>query len=354
MKRLTLLTACLLLTILVLAQPVIVVKRNDAQSLLDAIREANERNAAVDAERLYILIPDGYYDLGQTALTRISGHNVAVVGQSMQGTVIRNAPDVKNESISNTAVFQNRGTCNYLQDLTLKNELDYYHAGEDGRGVCLQDKGHRTICNRVRMLSYQDTYYSDNEQCQHYMQDSEIHGTIDFICGAGDVWFERCRIVTERRHLDGTGRTIITAPRTSKTPWGYVFRYCTIENDASVFHYGRAWHTNPRNVWLYTTLLAPEKLLPQRFDPQGMKPSVIYFKEFGTMDAAGRDITPRSNKVTFTLRDNSNACELETILTKEEAQQYTLERVFGDWQPAEQLKRIEKTAAKLKKEHQLN
>jgi exonuclease VII small subunit len=72
------------------------------------------------------------------------------------------------------------------------------------------------------------------------------------------------------------------------------------------------------------------------------------------MDAAGRDITPRSNKVTFTLRDNSNACELETILTKEEAQQYTLERVFGDWQPAEQLKRIEKTAAKLKKQHQQN
>ena len=111
MKRLTLLTACLLLTILVLAQPVIVVKRNDAQSLLDAIREANERNAAVDAERLYILIPDGYYDLGQTALTRISGHNVAVVGQSMQGTVIRNAPDVKNESISNTAVFQYLSYC---------------------------------------------------------------------------------------------------------------------------------------------------------------------------------------------------------------------------------------------------
>ena len=354
MKRPLVILVCMLMTLCSYAQRVIFVDKDNVQSLLNAIHEANQMNEALDAERVFILIPDGYYDLGETTLTRISGNNIAMIGQSMEGTIIRNAPDKKIEGISRTAVFQNRGVNNYYQDLTLENDLDYYNAGDDGRAVCLQDKGSRTICNRVRMLSYQDTYYSDNEKCQNYFQDSEIHGTIDFICGAGDVWFEGCLIVTEKRTPDGSGRNIIMAPRTSKTPWGYVFNRCTIKNDVSVFHYGRSWHTNPRCVWLYTTLLTPEKLLPTRFDPEGMKISSNYFKEYGTMDAQGHDITPESNVVTFTLRDHTQPFVAETIMTREEAKQYTLKRIFGDWHPAKTLKRLESQGKKLKKQYKLD
>ena len=354
MKQILLMVACLTVALATKAQKVIVVEKSSAQSLLDAISRANAENADTLSERLFILIPDGLYDLGETVLTRISGHNVAVIGQSMEGTIIRNQPDVKIESISKTAVFQNRGRNNYYQDLTLKNDLDYYAAVPDGRAVCLQDKGMRTICNRVRMLSYQDTYYSDNEKCQHYMQDTEIHGTIDFICGAGDVWFERCRIVTEKRTLGGDGVNIITATRTSDTPWGYIFNRCTIENKVSMFNYGRSWHTDPRCVWLYTTLLTPEKLEPTRFEDEGMKISSNYFKEYGTMDAQGRNITPKSNVVTFTLRDHTHPFVAETIMSKQEAKQYTLERIFGDWQPDRELKTLEKQSKKLKKQYKMN
>ena len=331
------------------AQQVFVVKKGDANDLLDVIDQVNRLNATPQAERTFILIPDGYYDLKEKTLTRILGNNVALVGQSMEGTIIRNAPDVKIEGISRTAIFQNRGTNNYFQDLTLRNDLDYYAAGEDGRAVCLQDKGTRTICNRVRMLSYQDTYYSDNELCQHYFLDSEIHGTIDFICGAGDVWFEHCLIVTEKRSPDGSGRDIIAAPRTSDTPWGYIFNHCTIKNDVSSYHLGRAWHTNPCCVWLYTTLLAPEKLLPERFDPQGMKISRCFFREYGTMDSQGHDITPKSHVETFTLRDNTQPYVSETIMTREEAKRYTLKRIFADWEPDKELRKWEGQAKKLLK-----
>jgi len=349
MKRNLLLLSLVWMAMASVAQHVIMVKKGDVQSLLSALEQANKLNAAQDAERTFILIPDGYYDLGEKVLTRVSGNRISLIGQSMEGTVIRNAPDKETEGISRTAVLQNRGSDNYYQDLTLRNDLDYYHAGEDGRAVCLQDKGTRTICNRVRMLSYQDTYYSDNDECQHYLQDCEIHGTIDFICGAGDVWFERCRIVTEKRHPDGSGRNIIAAPRTSITPWGYVFNGCTIENDESVYHLGRAWHTMPRCVWLHTTLLTPGKLLPTRYDPQGMKISICYFREFGTKDAQGADITPKSNKVRFTLRDDSRPYSAETILTADEARLYTTERVFPLWLPQKQLKELEQQARQLKK-----
>ena len=341
--------ACIMVVLPMVAQQVFVVKKGDAKDLLDVIDQVNRLNATPQAERTFILIPDGYYDLKEKTLTRILGNNVALVGQSMEGTIIRNAPDVKIEGISRTAIFQNRGTNNYFQDLTLRNDLDYYAVGEDGRAVCLQDKGTRTVCNRVRMLSYQDTYYSDNELCQHYFQDSEIHGTIDFICGAGDVWFEHCLIVTEKRSPDGSGRDIIAAPRTSDTPWGYIFNHCTIKNDVSSYHLGRAWHTNPCCVWLYTTLLTPEKLLPERFDPQGMKISRCFFREYGTMDSQGHDITPKSHVETFTLRDNTQPYVSETIMTREEAKRYTLKRIFADWEPDKELRKWEGQAKKLLK-----
>lgn len=354
MKRILLILSLILLWFDASAQRVILVKTGDAQSLLDAIGQANRWNEAKDAERTIILIPDGFYDLGDIMLTRVSGNNVSLIGQSAERTIIRNKPDVKIESISKTAVLQNRGTNNYYQDLTLRNDLDYYASVPDGRAVCLQDKGTRTICNRVRMLSYQDTYYSDNEKCQNYMTDTEIHGTLDFICGAGDVWFERCRIVTEKRTLDGSGTNIITATRTSHTPWGYIFNRCVIENKVSMFNYGRSWHTDPRCVWLYTTLLTPDKLVATRFDAEGMKTSKNYFKEYQTMDARGRDITPATNVVTFTLRDHTQPFVAETIMTTEEARQYTLRNIFGDWRPDKVSRKLEQQARKIKRKYKLS
>jgi hypothetical protein len=341
------------------SQQVIVVKPSDEQSLLAAIEEANQRNGNVDADRLFILIPDGFYDLGDKVLTKITGHNIALIGQSMEGTVIQNKPDVKQEGISKTAIFVNRGSNNYFQDLTLKNDLDYYAAGFAGRAVTLQDKGTHTICNRVMLLSYQDTYYSDNDLCQHYFQDSEIHGTVDFICGDGDVWFEKCRIVTEKRSADGSGRDVIAAPKTSKTNWGYVFNSCTIENIVSPFEYARGWHSVPRCIWLNTTLLSPEKLNPNRFDVRGMNTVTSIFKEYNTKNVQGQDITPKTNVLTFWMKrkKTENGQETvteqrhtdETIMTDEEARKYTLANVFGSWHPDEVIKEVEKKAQKLMK-----
>ena len=343
------------------AQQVIMVEKGNAKSLIEAVKRANAMNSEKTAQQLFILIPDGFYDMGETVLTQITGHHIALIGQSMEGTVIQNKPDVKREGISKTAIFQNRGTDNYFQDLTLKNALDYYGAGAAGRAVTLQDKGHRTICNRVRLLSYQDTYYSDNDQSQFYFQDSEIHGTVDFICGDGDVWFERCKIVTEKRTKDGSGRNVIAAPKTSKTLWGYIFNHCTVENIVSNFEYARGWNGTPHCAWLYTTLITPEKLNPNRFDTRGMNTVQSDFKEYGTMDAQGRDITPKTNVLTYTMSKkkqegdqiittNETATD-ETILAVDRIYSYNIEYVFGRWHPDRVARQLDKQARKLMKRH---
>ena len=357
MKRTLFFIVCLW-AVMIHAQEVMYIPKNDVKALLMAIEVANKKNVEKDSKPLYIMIPDGFYDLGGTVLTKITGHNIALIGQSMEGTVIQNQPDVKNEGISKTAIFQNRGTGNYFQDLTLKNALDYYAAGAAGRAVTLQDKGTRTIRNRVRMLSYQDTYYSDNDQGVHYMQDSEIHGTVDFICGDGDVWFERCKIVTEKRTTDGSGRDVIAAPKTSKTKWGYIFNHCTVENIVSNFEYARGWNGTPHCIWLHTMLLTPERLNPTRFDYRGMNTVQNDFKEYGTVDGKGRDIMPKTNVVTFTITKKSKedanetiteSCQVETVMKEDEAAKYTVGNVFGDWRPDKIIKQTEQTAQKLMK-----
>ena len=338
---------CFLSFLAASAEAQIVVEAGNAESLLQAIEQANKLNADATSKRLFILVPNGVYDLGKRTLTAITGHRIALVGESMEGTVIVNAPDVEDEGISKTATLLNQGRETYVQDLTLKNALDYYHSGAAGRAVCWQDKGDRTMMKRVRMLSYQDTYYSNNEQGRSYFEAAEIHGTIDFICGAGDVFFNHCLLVTEKRRTEGGGRDIIAAPRTSKTAWGYVFSHCTIRNDDSEFLYARGWREHPRCVWLYTTLETPEMLQPTRFEPKGMRTIQNDFYEYGTTDGEGRDITPRSNVVTFTLNGESHA--VETILTEQQAAKYTLKNVFPDWQPQKNVRQLEKQGGRLKR-----
>jgi len=327
-------------------QAQIVVEAGNAESLLLAIDKANAQNADSAAARLFVLIPDGVYDLGERVLTPILGHNIALVGQSMEGTVIVNAPKVEEEGISKTATLLNRGYNTYVQDLTLKNALDYYKADAAGRAVCWQDKGNFTIFKRVRMLSYQDTYYSHSEECSHYFEDSEIHGTVDFLCGAGDVFFNHCLIVTEKRNPDGSGKNVIAAPRTSTTRWGYVFDHCTIRNDQSLYYLGRGWHTHPRCAWLYTTLETPDKLMTERFDPQPLRTVDNDFFEYHTMDVEGNVISPESNRVTYMLRDERHT--VETILSKEKAKRFELKNVFPEWRPDKKTRTLEKQSARMK------
>lgn len=350
MKRSAILTLLLLLIINTApaAQPKIIkVKAGDSESLLEAIERAGILNADTTSERLYILIPNGTYDLGERALTTINGHNIALVGESMERTVIVNAPPVEKEGISTTATLLNRGLNTYVQDLTLKNALDYYHSGAAGRAVCWQDKGFRAMFKRVRLLSYQDTYYSHSEECQHYMEDCEIHGTVDFICGAGDVYFNRCTIVTEKRNEDGSGENVIAAPRTSTTKWGFVFNHCTIRSDKSLFFLARGWHTLPRCAWLYTRIESPELLGATRFDPVGIRSVDNQFFEYHTTDTEGRLISPETNVVNFTCKEQQR--EAETIMTSEVARQYTLKNVFPDWKPEKTTRKLTKKCDRLKK-----
>lgn len=303
------------------------VKAGDAQSFITALEIANGKNAAANAARTFIFLPNGTYDLGDKCLTTISGNNISIIGENMDKTIIVNKPEV--EGIGVTATLFNTSTGLYMQDLTLKNAYPFDKS--TGRAVCLQDKGTQTICKNVKMLSYQDTYYSNNNKGQYYFENSDIHGIVDFICGGGDVFFNKCTLTLE----PGKG-SYITAPYTDGTDYGYVFDGCKIVGSATdSFTFGRSWGGTAKCAFLNTILdkNAAANIASTRWTTGGMNVVAKNFFEYNTVDENGKVISPAENIVKFT--KDKEVSEYNTIITAEKAAEFSLDKVFSNWKPAE-------------------
>lgn len=298
-----------------------VISSGDVSSLLLAIKSAQEGDR--------IFLPNGTYDFGETVMTSISANNLSIIGQSADGVIIRNAPDVKVEGLGYADLFQNFSTGLYMQDLTLQNDLDYYKAGT-GRAPVLQDLGTQTIMKNVNMRSYQDTYYSKSGD--YYFEGGLIQGTVDYICGNGNAYFNGVTLLNKSRSATGsTGDCTITAANTSSNLKGYVFNGCTIETESKTFNFGRSWGT-AKTAFLNTTINSG-KLAATRWTVAGMNSAPVSYKEYNTVDKSGNGMnTPASNIIEFTHSTGNNT--METVLSEEEALEYALDKFFTDWNPA--------------------
>lgn len=297
---------------------------------LRALQEANKTGNKT------IYLPNGVYDLSELALTAIEANYISIIGESMEGVIIKNAPDYRFESINKSATLRItkgvEGT--YLQNLTIQNALDYYK-DDNGRAVALWDQGTKTICKNVRLLSYQDTYYSDCPGGLKYFEDCEIHGTVDFICGNGNVYFKNCLLYCEKRSKDGSGSDALTASGAAKDDKGYVFENCRVKSACPVVSLGRSWKSYPKCVFLNTVLddsagsfeLHSKDI--NRWTTKGMMALPEFFGEYNTMDAEGRVVSPETNEVEFTLKGETK--RVNTILSPDEATRYTMEYVLGAW-----------------------
>ena len=314
-----------------------IVSPGDAKSFLEVVDLANTLNSTKNSERLYIFLPKGTYDLGDTVETTISGHNISIIGESPDSTIIVTAPNYDNEGLGTADLLKNTSTNLYLQDLTLKNAFEYYESDSQGAAASFNDLGNYTIGKNVRMLSYEGTYYSMNNRLQSYWDECDFHGTTDFICGGGDIRIFNSTLSLEPRFTNGGGTRMIVAPRTL-TQFGYVFDNCKVvdlSEGKGAWSFGRTWSNQPIAVYLNTQLdeNAENTLVDTRWTEEGRTntdPEV--FGEYNTMDINGVDITPETN----TIKVKSS---FQTILNASMASAFTYEKMFTDnadkkWDPA--------------------
>lgn len=305
----------------------------------EAIKAANGKaegksynNTKADGQRYYIFVPDGDYQLtGNTTIscstdpedapkdekgkpktdmngqnngmTEIVKSNISLIGQSKEGVRIWNHPIV--EGITYTATINlpklEGKTIEdfYVQDLTLENKFDYWGSvsGQDasgaGRAVAFWDKGNRTVMKNVALLSWQDTYYSDNSNANYrgYFEGCDLAGVVDWMCGNGDIWFERCNLI----HRDRTGNNIAASSTEVGQEWGYVFNNCNIkvENEDPLkfkdqnWTLARPWNNSPACTFINTKMYTQPRKYGWTKMTAGLK---LRFHEFKSMDGYGNPI----------------------------------------------------------------
>ncbi len=206
-----------------------------------------------------IFVMDGTYDLGTDINTEVKDYTT-LVGQSRDGVIIKNSPE--HEGIRYSATLRTKSNV-ILQNLTLQCNVtkgssvgfDEYSTANDERGTALYDDGSNNVYKNIRLLSRQDTYYS-SDATNSYFDDCEIHGAVDFICGSGNVWFEKCDL-----KIESASSAFITSARKKETQGeykGYIFNECTIDNAdgadmAGKYYLGRAWDNQAKVSYYKTT-----------------------------------------------------------------------------------------------------
>lgn len=302
-----------------------------APELIVALKKASER---LDNSRYRIFLHNGTYDLKEKVMTEVTA-NVSLIGESMEGVTIVNYPDpgtlTSNNRTTNTPTLYLSGSDIYMQDLTIKQGLDYGTGTITGQAQAVRTIGDRQAYKRVRMLGCQDTYYINKSTIRNYLENCLIAGDVDFIYGDGRAFLTGCTI-----WINGTSNIsgYITAPNTpSSNPWGIVISQCTIDgptNMNGLFYLGRPWNDYPSANFIDNTF----RILPVPTGWAKMTDDlVLRFHEYGSKDSNGQllDLSQRS----------ISACRPDPdsdipVITAEEAARYTVENVMGgtdNWAP---------------------
>lgn len=290
--------------------------------------------ASSSGNRFRIFFPDGNYNIGATTgnsnqMTTITLPNISLIGQSSDNVILYNQNTTEGISSSATLYFTNSANNQYLQDLTLKNKDYRSGVASLGRCVALQDHGTKNIYKNVNVLSNQDTYYSGIGR--YYFEGGSIHGTVDFLCGGGDAFFNECLI-----YLEDRSGNCITAPSTT-TNYGYIFNNCTIDGFSSTngnFSLGRPWQNAPRAVYLNTTM----KVLPTSAGWADMGTVPALFAEYNSTTSLGAavDVSSRKTSYSYGTPTVTTTVTYNPVLSANDAASYTIDNVLGGndtWQP---------------------
>lgn len=342
-------------------------------SLDDAIKAANADNGT---DRYLIFIPDGEYQLTgneslegrynitsdgawpcdgdgkavtdeemktkynyQNGMTQVIRKKVSIIGQSREGVMVWNKPIVEGIGYTATIHVDKPAEDFYAEDFSMENRFPYWSSmgggSGAGRAVVLWDQGQRTTLKNVSMMSWQDTYYSSNSDYEYrgYFENCQLGGVVDWICGDGNIWFEKCDIIIR----DRSGNNIAAPSQEVTQQWGYVFNECNVKPELPLdqtenlkdktWTLARPWANSPVKSPAITYIKTKMYVLPK---DQGWGVmtgnSVLRFHENHSMDGGGTVLSLGARTLAAAL---PGAGSDDCVMNDADAAKYTIQNVLG-------------------------
>ncbi len=268
--------------------------------------------------------------------------NLHIIGQDRDKTIVvdnRLSGGPNAYSVDPGATVVVKGINTFFENITLENS--HGHEQQAGpQALALNTVADRVALNNVALLSYQDTWItSSNPNSRHYIRNSLIEGSVDFIYNSGNVFLDGDTLEINRP----SGGYIVAPSHTADVKWGYVFHDNVIRAHPGVnvtdVWFGRPWHNEPKTVYINTQTFVN---IPPKgwYNTMGGLPAL--WADYNTVDAEGNplDLSQRESYYYY-YADDAKTVKVEkfgvkNFLTDEEAAEYTIKNVMsGDdnWQP---------------------
>ena len=126
--------------------------------------------------------------------------NTSIVGEDRDRTVLTNtvpeptwdngfgrANPLEGIGRGDVLIIERQSHSTYLQDLTMRSGM----GDHTGRNIVLHDRSDLTVARNICIWGYQDTYVSNNQNGRFYFDGGIIRGRTDYICGKGDVVYNK-------------------------------------------------------------------------------------------------------------------------------------------------------------------
>ncbi len=263
-------------------------------------------------KRTTILIKNGTYR--EKLVIPASQTNISLIGEDVNRTVItwNDHANINKMGTFRTYTVLVQGEGFTAENITFEN-----NAEQLGQAVAVHVEADKAVFRNCRLLGNQDTLFTGTDGSRQYYENCYIEGTTDFIFGPATAWFERCTIHSKKDSY------ITAASTVQDRKYGYVFNHCTLTADEGVtkVFLGRPWRPYAATVFMHCELGA--HILPAGWENWRNieNEKTARYSEYKNT-GAGAATTAR--------------VAWSSVLTDNEAKQYTVENVFhrcDTWTP---------------------
>jgi pectinesterase len=315
MKRLSILIACITITLCSFSQLNKIIVAQDGTGKYKTVQAALDAIPANNKKPVTIFIKNGVYK--EKLRLDSSKSNVTIIGEDKFNTILtyddhtgKVYPNGLAINTQNSASFVVKANNFSLQNITVENNAGF----TAGQAVGLEVQGDKATVRNCRIVGNQDILFTSRDNSRQYYEDCYIEGTTDFIFGSATCWFERC-------HIHSKKNSHVTAASTPKEHmYGYVFNDCVLTGDTTLnkVSLGRPWRPYAAVVYLHCYIdkdIMPEGWANWNNTESYKTARYAEYKNYG----------PGAN--------TSQRVQWSKQLSDDEARRYTLKNVFGDWKP---------------------